>query len=86
MLSICFIIFLGFCDDVFDLPWRYKILLPNLATLPILVAYEGVTHVVVPIFLRPYFGNYVDLGKVIFNSLITLKTKKPDQEKVKCFI
>lgn len=62
MLSISFIIFLGFCDDVMDIPWRYKIFLPNFAALPLLVAYEGVTHIVVPIALRPYFGNTIDLG------------------------
>ena len=66
ILSICFIIFLGFLDDVLDLPWRYKILLPNIATLPLIVAYSGVTHVVVPIMLRPYFGDNIDLGKKVF--------------------
>lgn len=66
ILSITFIIFLGFCDDVFDLPWRYKIFLPNIAALPILIAYQGVTHVVTPILLREYLGNTVDLGKEDF--------------------
>ncbi|KAL4465056.1 hypothetical protein ABPG72_012239 [Tetrahymena utriculariae] len=74
MLSICFIIFLGFCDDVFDLPWRYKMILPNLASLPILVAYEGVTHVVVPIFVRPYFGNYVNLGILYYLYMMAVVT------------
>jgi len=70
ILSICFIIFLGFCDDVLDLPWRYKILLPNIATLPLIVAYSGVTHVVVPIMLRPYLGDYIDLGNSLFSIII----------------
>ena len=43
LLSICFIVFLGFSDDVLDLPWRYKLILPTIATLPILVAYTGNT-------------------------------------------
>jgi UDP-N-acetylglucosamine--dolichyl-phosphate N-acetylglucosaminephosphotransferase len=43
VLSICFIVFLGFSDDVLDLPWRYKLILPTIASLPILVAYTGAT-------------------------------------------
>ncbi|CAN0307620.1 unnamed protein product, partial [Scytosiphon promiscuus] len=48
LLSICFMTFLGFTDDVLDLPWRYKLLLPTVATLPLLCAYDGSTSVVVP--------------------------------------
>ncbi|CAM9339533.1 unnamed protein product, partial [Phaeothamnion confervicola] len=40
LLSICFMTFLGFTDDVLDLPWRYKLLLPTIATLPLLCAYD----------------------------------------------
>jgi len=39
VLSISFIILLGFADDVFDLPWRFKIILPIISSLPILVSY-----------------------------------------------
>lgn len=31
----------GFSDDVLDLPWRYKLVLPTIASIPILVAYSG---------------------------------------------
>lgn len=31
----------GFSDDVLDLRWRYKLVLPTIATLPILIAYSG---------------------------------------------
>ncbi|CAN0377583.1 unnamed protein product [Pylaiella littoralis] len=48
LLSICFMTFLGFTDDVLDLPWRYKLLLPTVATLPLLCAYDGSTSIVVP--------------------------------------
>jgi len=41
LLSIMFIIFLGFTDDVLDLPWRYKLILPVVASFPILVTYTG---------------------------------------------
>lgn len=74
ILSITFIIFLGFCDDVFDLPWRYKIFLPNIAALPILIAYQGVTHVVTPILLREYLGNTVDLGLLYYVYMMLIAT------------
>jgi UDP-N-acetylmuramyl pentapeptide phosphotransferase/UDP-N-acetylglucosamine-1-phosphate transferase len=38
-----------------DLPWRYKLLLPSIATLPLLACYDGVTTVLLPIFSRPLF-------------------------------
>lgn len=46
-------LFLGFTDDVLDWPWRYKLLLPTVASLPLLCCYEGSTSIVVPIQLRP---------------------------------
>mmetsp|Transcript_36833 Transcript_36833/g.54105 ORF Transcript_36833/g.54105 Transcript_36833/m.54105 type:complete len:443 (-) Transcript_36833:184-1512(-) len=52
LLSICFMLFLGFTDDVLDWPWRYKLLLPSVATLPLLCCYKGSTSIVVPIQLR----------------------------------
>lgn len=45
-------LFLGFTDDVLDWPWRYKLFLPTIASLPILCCYEGSTSIVVPIQLR----------------------------------
>jgi UDP-N-acetylglucosamine--dolichyl-phosphate N-acetylglucosaminephosphotransferase len=36
LLAICFVILLGFFDDILDLPWRIKIILPLIATIPIL--------------------------------------------------
>ena len=52
MTSICFMVLLGFMDDVLDLPWRVKLILPTIASLPLLVAYTGSTSVVVPRPLR----------------------------------
>jgi UDP-N-acetylglucosamine--dolichyl-phosphate N-acetylglucosaminephosphotransferase len=46
-------LFLGFTDDVLDWPWRYKLVLPTIASLPLLCCYEGSTSIVVPIQLRP---------------------------------
>jgi len=52
LLSICFMLFLGFTDDVLDWPWRYKLVLPTIASLPLLCCYNGSTSIVVPIPLR----------------------------------
>jgi UDP-N-acetylglucosamine--dolichyl-phosphate N-acetylglucosaminephosphotransferase len=102
LLSICFMLFLGFVDDVLvrtcvglcccerfeaggswlmavscvcvcvflplnalspyshtlslhppqDLPWRYKLILPPIATLPLLCSYSGSTSVIIPKPLR----------------------------------
>ena len=50
--SMCFMLLLGFIDDVVDLPWRYKCLLPPIGSLPLLCSYNGVTTVSMPIFAR----------------------------------
>lgn len=45
---------LGFADDVLDLRWRYKLVLPFVAALPLAVTYwvhGGVTAIIVP---RPF--------------------------------
>ena len=52
LLSVCFMLFLGFTDDVLDWPWRYKLVLPSVASLPLLCCYNGSTTIVVPIQLR----------------------------------
>jgi len=49
LTSICFVILLGFGDDVLDLRWRVKIWLSFLATVPLLVAYNGSTTILIPI-------------------------------------
>ena len=48
LFSICFMIFLGFTDDTLDLKWRYKLILPTVASLPLLSAYSGNTAVFIP--------------------------------------
>eukprot|EP00026_Physarum_polycephalum_P010711 Phypoly_transcript_10886.p1 GENE.Phypoly_transcript_10886~~Phypoly_transcript_10886.p1 ORF type:complete len:392 (+),score=43.03 Phypoly_transcript_10886:127-1176(+) len=62
LTSICFMLLLGFSDDVLNLRWRYKLVLPAVATLPLLVAYAGGTTVVVPIPLRFILGKVFELG------------------------
>ena len=58
LLAICFTILLGFMDDVMDLPWRYKLILPAVASLPLLFTYNGVTWVKLPKVLAiPWCGS-----------------------------
>lgn len=59
MASICFMILLGFADDVLDIPWRWKLVLPLFAALPLLVGYRGHTSIALPSPLRgwPLPGN-----------------------------
>lgn len=54
LLSVCFMLFLGFSDDVLDWPWRYKLILPSVASLPLLCCYRGSTSIVVPIPMRSW--------------------------------
>lgn len=56
LLSICLVALLGFIDDVVDLKWRYKMIVPTVATFPLLLAYNGLTSVVVPKVLVPLLG------------------------------
>lgn len=65
LLSICCMILLGFADDVLDLRWRHKLLLPTIASLPLLMVYYvtfNSTTIIVPKPFRPWFGISIDLG------------------------
>jgi UDP-N-acetylmuramyl pentapeptide phosphotransferase/UDP-N-acetylglucosamine-1-phosphate transferase len=65
ILSLQTTVILGIGDDLFDIRWRHKLLIPAFAAIPMLVVYFvdfGVTHVVVPVPLRPYLGELFDLG------------------------
>lgn len=58
-------LFLGFADDVLNLRWRIKLLLPTLASLPLLIVYAltyNNTTIIVPKFLRFLFGFSVNLS------------------------
>jgi len=64
LLSICCMLLLGFADDVLDLRWRHKLLLPTIASLPLLMVYYvnfNSTIIIVPKPLRAWFGFSVDL-------------------------
>ncbi|EDW63838.1 UDP-N-acetylglucosamine--dolichyl-phosphate N-acetylglucosaminephosphotransferase [Drosophila virilis] len=69
LLSICCMIFLGFADDVLDLRWRHKLLLPTIATLPLLMVYYvnyNSTTVMMPNFARSLFGTSVNIGMLYY--------------------
>lgn len=65
LLSISSMLLLGFADDVLNLKWRHKILLPAMASLPLLMIYKLTsdrTEVVVPLPFRALL-----LGRSIIN-------------------
>lgn len=65
LLSICCMTLLGFADDVLDLKWRYKLLWPTIASLPLLMVYRvsfDLTTIIVPSPLRFIFGYSLDIG------------------------
>ena len=58
-------IFLGFADDVLDLKWRDKLILPTIASLPLLMVYFATfnsTTIIVPHTVRFMFGYSINLG------------------------
>ena len=77
LLSICFMLFLGFTDDVLDWPWRYKLFLPSVASLPLLCCYNGPTSIVVPIQLRSLlmYDNQVTILGELASIFITIDSK-----------
>jgi len=64
LATIGFMLFLGFADDVLDLRWRIKLVLPLFASLPLLAAYSGGTAIVLPKFLQTLTGlpSLLELG------------------------
>lgn len=77
LFSICFMIFLGFTDDTLDLKWRYKIFLPTIASLPLLVAYSGSTSLFVPSAFRGLFmtGEHLTPLGAILDLFVTVDTQ-----------
>jgi UDP-N-acetylglucosamine--dolichyl-phosphate N-acetylglucosaminephosphotransferase len=73
LATICFMLFLGFADDVLDIPWRVKLLLPAVASLPLVLAYGGGTGVAVP---KPLIAlglpGYVELGILYRGYIVAL--------------
>lgn len=62
-------LFLGFADDVLDLRWRTKLILPMVASLPLLMVYAltyNNTTIIVPKPFRFAFGFSIDLGLLYY--------------------
>ncbi|RKP08260.1 glycosyl transferase family 4-domain-containing protein, partial [Thamnocephalis sphaerospora] len=69
LLSLQSMALLGFADDVFDIRWRHKLLLPCVAAIPLLAVYYesgGGTAVMVPLPLRSLLGSLIDLGPLYY--------------------
>ena len=67
LLAICLSILLGFVDDILELRWRDKVIVTMLASYPLLVAYKGLTSVIVPKILTGLVGSStVDLSYLYY--------------------
>jgi UDP-N-acetylglucosamine--dolichyl-phosphate N-acetylglucosaminephosphotransferase len=58
-------ILLGFADDVLDLRWRHKLLLPTIASLPLLMVYYvnfNSTTIILPSVVHKLIGTSIDIG------------------------
>ncbi|XP_064397262.1 UDP-N-acetylglucosamine--dolichyl-phosphate N-acetylglucosaminephosphotransferase-like [Halichondria panicea] len=69
LLSICCMVFLGFADDVLNLRWRVKLVLPTIASLPLLMVYlvnGGSTTIILPKPVRFLVGNKMDLNGIYY--------------------
>ncbi|KAM0751877.1 hypothetical protein T439DRAFT_313240 [Meredithblackwellia eburnea MCA 4105] len=84
LLSLLTATFLGFLDDVFDIRWRFKVPIPIIASVPLLVTYaagQGITDVVLPkiLGLRWLFNvestnGVVNLGPLYYIYMSLLST------------
>ena len=73
LLWICLVVLLGFIDDVIDLRWKHKLIVPTIASVPIVATYKGLTCVVVPKILRGLIGsNLVDLDFMYYVYMLLL--------------
>lgn len=72
LLSLLSATLLGFLDDVFDIRWRYKLPIPLVASIPLLLVYyaeQGNTSIVLPIPVRRIIGrNILNLGMHLLSS------------------
>jgi UDP-N-acetylglucosamine--dolichyl-phosphate N-acetylglucosaminephosphotransferase len=69
LLSINSMCFLGFADNVLNLRWRHKLILPTIACLPVLLVYRmqgGSTYVLVPDVIKRAFFDQGSAGAMDF--------------------
>lgn len=58
-------VLLGFADDVLDLRWRHKLLLPTIASLPLLMVYYvnfNSTTIILPKIVQNLIATSIDIG------------------------
>jgi len=74
LLAITFMILLGFVDDTVDLKWKYKLILPLVASVPLITSYSGGTNIILPIPLWPFLGESLELGYLykVYMSMIAI--------------
>lgn len=75
LATIGFMLFLGFTDDVLDIRWRVKLILPLFASLPLLAAYSGGTGIAIPKPLHALgLPGYMELGVLykVFMVMLTI--------------
>ena len=69
LIGICFMAFLGFVDDMVDLRWRYKLVLPTIASIPIVLAYSSGKDMIIPNIVYKVFS-IVGIENFLFLSFI----------------
>ncbi|KFG99743.1 glycosyl transferase, group 4 family protein [Toxoplasma gondii MAS] len=69
LLSITLMTFLGFADDLLELPWRAKMLTPLVASVPLLVAYTGRTTILLPDWVFPFVDSLAAFPALLEQSL-----------------
>ncbi|CAN0927276.1 Glyoxylate/succinic semialdehyde reductase 1 [Linum grandiflorum] len=81
LACICFMTLLGFVDDVLDIPWRVKLILPSFAALPLLMAYAGHTTILIP---KPLV-QYVGLEILVHNIMQIGASSDPEKQQAHAF-
>ncbi|KAK1350295.1 UDP-N-acetylglucosamine--dolichyl-phosphate N-acetylglucosaminephosphotransferase [Hamiltosporidium tvaerminnensis] len=62
--TLLFTLILGFMDDLIDLEWRYKLVVPAVMMIPTLLLYNDSTYVILPLF------GLIDLGSLYYIYMI----------------
>lgn len=71
LLSICTMLFMGLADDLLNLKWRHKVLLPAISSLPLLIVYF-ITNGRTAVLLPPPFSRWLGMQLVSFGAFYYL--------------
>ncbi|KAH0785638.1 UDP-N-acetylglucosamine--dolichyl-phosphate N-acetylglucosaminephosphotransferase-like [Histomonas meleagridis] len=76
IIAIIITTLLGFADDVLNIPWRVKIVIPFISCLPIILGYSGSTTICLHGFLSPLKSLFkfdcIDIGPLYLVYIICL--------------